>query len=296
MESPRIVAFAYSDVGHACLRLLLTRGVRVVAVFTHEDNPAETQWFPSVAELAAASGVPVHRPETISRAGHEALIRDALRPDVIFSFYYRKMLPVWLLESAPLGAFNLHGSYLPRYRGRAPVNWAVLRGETTAGATLHHMVKAPDAGDIVDQERVPIGPDDTAFEVMQRVRDAGVAVLDRQLEAILAGTAPRTPQDDAQATYFGGRGPEDGRIDWRHPARAIHNLVRAVTHPYPGAFSDELMPGERVFIWRTRIREDRQGDPGELLSREPLVVAAGDGSVEALEWTRESLPAGPLKR
>lgn len=289
MNACRIVVFAYSDVGHACLKLLTERGCDVVTVFTHQDNPRENQWFPSVARLAQEHSIPVEMPDKITRASHEQLLRDVLKPGLIFSFYYRNMLPTWALQLAPLGAFNLHGSYLPKYRGRAPVNWAVLHGEAETGATLHHMIKAPDAGDIVDQEKVAIGPDEPAIDVMRHVRDAGVAVLDRQLDHLLAGSAPRIPQDESQATYFGGRRPEDGRIDWRQPARAIHNLVRAVTHPYPGAFSDELEPGQRIFFWRTRVLEDRSGQPGEVLSVAPFIVATGDGAIEALEFTRESV-------
>lgn len=289
MTAPRIVVFAYSDVGHACLDLLIKRHCDVATVFTHQDNPRENQWFPSVARLAQEHSIPVEMPEKITRASHEQLLRDVLRPDLIFSFYYRNMLPVWALELAPLGAFNLHGSYLPKYRGRAPVNWAVLHGESKTGATLHHMVKAPDAGDIVDQEKVRIGPDDTASDVMRRVRDAGVAVLGRQLDKLLAGQAPRIAQDESQATYFGGRRPEDGRIDWTKPARTIHNLVRAVTHPYPGAFCDELKPGCRTFLWKTRVHDDANGQPGEILSRNPLIIAAGEGAIEAHETTQEPL-------
>ncbi|MEO0795450.1 MAG: formyltransferase [Verrucomicrobiota bacterium] len=283
MESPRVLVFGYSDVGHACLKVLLQQNCRVVGVFTHEDNPNENQWFPSVSKLAEEHHIPVFKPEKITRAEHETLIEEQLRPWVILSFYYRNMLPEWLLEKAALGAFNLHGSYLPKYRGRAPVNWAVLKGETQTGATLHHMVDAPDAGDIVDQEAVTIGPDEPAIDVMRRVRDAGVRVLERQVQALLAGTAPRIPQDESQATYFGGRRPEDGRIDWYQDARAVHNLVRAVTHPYPGAFCDQIFPGQRTFIWRTKVLDHLMGQPGEILSQRPLIVAAQSGAVEVLE-------------
>ncbi|GHB96169.1 formyltransferase [Cerasicoccus arenae] len=287
--SPRIVVFAYSDVGHACLKLLLKRGCQVVAVFTHLDNLNENQWFPSVAKLANEHGVSVYTPDKITRAEHEDLLRKTLRPDLFFSFYYRNMLPLWALELATLGAFNLHGSYLPYYRGRAPVNWAVLHGETSTGATLHHMVKAPDAGDIVDQEKVAIGPDEPAIDVMVRVREAGVIVLGRQLDALLAGRAPRIPQDEGLATYFGGRRPDDGRIDWAQPARAVHNLVRAVTHPYPGAFCDALFQGERTFIWQTRVRDELSGAPGEIISMEPLIVATDHGALEIIEHDRSPL-------
>ena len=236
--APRVVVFAYSEVGYRCLELLLARGVPVAAVFTHEDDPNEKQWFHSVAALAERSGAPVHKPASLKDPAVEALLLQEIRPDLVFSFYYRHMIPMRLLRPARLGAFNLHGSYLPKYRGRAPVNWAVLNGEDHTGATLHCMVGKADAGDIVDQERVEIGPRDTAAQVTERVVEAAVRVLGRQVENLLSGTAPRIVQDESMATCFGGRRPEDGRIDWAWPRQRIFNLVRAVTRPYPGAFAD----------------------------------------------------------
>jgi methionyl-tRNA formyltransferase len=172
---------------------------------------------------------------------------QALRPELIFSFYYRRMLPAEWLALARRGAFNEHGALMPKYRGRAPVNWAILKGERETGATLHEMVAKPDAGRIADQERVPIGEDETAVEVFRKVTAAAQTVLRRTLPALVAGTAVLKEQDLSRGSYFGGRKPEDGRIDWRKSAREIHNLVRAVAPPYPGAFTNELR------IHRTRM-------------------------------------------
>jgi methionyl-tRNA formyltransferase len=279
-----VVVFAYSELGCVCLELLLKRGVRVVGLFTHQDDPRETRWFRSVGELAAAYGVPVFIPTDLKSPACERLMLQELRPELVFSFYYRHMIPMRLLGAARLGAFNMHGSLLPKYRGKAPVNWAVLHGEDHTGATLHHMVQKPDAGDLVDQQRVPIGGRDTAAQVTERVIAAAREVLDRQLKNLLRGAAPRIPQDHAQATYFGGRTPEDGRIDWRQPARAIFNLVRAVTRPYPGAFAD-FADGRRLVVWWAEP-EARGGSPGEALSDAPLVIAAGKGSLRItdFEW------------
>ncbi len=283
-STPRIVVFAYSDVGHACLQCLIRNNAPVVGVFTHEDNPGETLWFPSVADLASRHGIPVFKPENLKGEDAFRLIRDTLNPSLILSFYYRQLIPTRILKLASLGAYNMHGSWLPYYRGKAPVNWAVLRGESFTGATLHVMVKEPDAGDIVDQEKVAIGPRETAAQVMEKVRDAAVTVLDRQLPPLLLGQAKRTPQDASQATYFGGRRPEDGRIDWSQPASQIFNLIRAVTRPYPGAFSDDLIPGQRCRIWWAEVvSTDHSGTPGTLLQRSPLTVACGDNT--ALEIT-----------
>jgi methionyl-tRNA formyltransferase len=280
-DRPAIVIFAYHNVGYACLDLLIRRKENIVGVFTHADDPKETIWFKSVAGLARQHGIPVHTPDSVNTPVWTAAIRE-LRPDIIFSFYYRNIIKEEILNFPRLGAFNMHGSLLPKYRGRVPINWAVLHGEKESGATLHHMVKRADAGDIVDQEAVPIGPDDTALDVFNKVTTAARNVLERQIDAIKTGAAPRIPQDESLATYFGGRKPEDGRIDWAQNAERICNLIRAVTHPYPGAFTE--FKGQRLFIWQAKPLGRGQGRPGEVLSIEPVRVAAGSGSLEITRY------------
>jgi methionyl-tRNA formyltransferase len=272
----RIAVFAYSDTGHACLRLLLDRGEDVVFVATHRDDPGETLWYPSVAALARE-----HRIEPVFAEGmHPDEMRarlEAAAPELLFSFYYRHVLPQELVAMPRLGSFNMHGSLLPRYRGRAPVNWAILRGETRTGATLHVMTSRPDSGAIVDQEAVPIGPDETALEVQKRVTAAAVAILARRLGDLKRGQVHPVPQDEAAATTFGRRRPEDGRIEWSRPSREIHDLVRAVTHPFPGAFTDLF--GARTYVWRTRLPGLGAHDnfPGQVRVEEGrLFVACGD--------------------
>ena len=276
---PGIVLFGYSDVGYECLDLLVGQGRDVRLVVTHEGSPSEAKWFRSVGERARAAGIETTTAEIKDDPAIEARIA-ALAPDLILSCYYRRMIPARILEHARLGAFTMHGSLLPKYRGRAPVNWAILHGETQVGATLHRMVKRADAGDIVDAEAVPVEPEETAFAAMGKVVGAARRILTRQIDALLAGTAPQTPQDEAQATYFGGRTPEDGRIDWTWPGARIVNLVRAVAAPFPGAFSDGA--GGRLFAWRAR-KAAGMGAPGTVLTASPLVVACGDGAVEILE-------------
>jgi methionyl-tRNA formyltransferase len=257
-DKPRVVVFGYSDVGHECLSLLLKRGVSVVAVYSHADAPGEKMWFPSVAKQARETKIPVHLDADLR--SEQALEEfAALKPDLLLSFYYRQLIPAPAFSRATLGAFNMHGSLLPKYRGRAPVNWAVALGEKETGATLHVMTALADAGDIVDQQSVPIGPDDTAAEVQTAVRDAAVLVLERQLDALLTGTAPRKPQDNAAATKFGRRHPEDGEIVWTRPAGDIHNLVRAVSHPYPGAYANVC--NSKLMIWRTKRVEGTPSAP-----------------------------------
>lgn len=244
------VVFGYHDVGARCLQVLLEHGVEVPLVVTHRDDPGERIWFASVAELAGRSGIDTIFPE--DPAEPTLLERlQRLQPDFLFSFYYRRMLPVSLLAIPARGAFNMHGSLLPKYRGRSPVNWAVLHGERKTGATLHEMVAKPDAGRIVDQESVAIGPDQSAAEVFGGVTAAAETVLRRALPKLIAGSAPLHAQDLSKGSYFGGRKPEDGRIDWRRGAAEIHNLVRAVAPPFPGAFTE--LEGARLFIHRTRL-------------------------------------------
>ncbi|HAT33071.1 MAG TPA: formyltransferase [Janthinobacterium sp.] len=242
------VVFAYHNVGVRCLKVLLAAGVDVKLVVTHEDNPAETIWFESVVALCREEGIACITPADAASAELQAQVA-ALRPDFLFSFYYRNMLPAPLLAVAP--AFNMHGSLLPQFRGRAPVNWAVLHGATETGATLHEMTVKPDAGAIVAQTAVPILPDDSAFEVFGKVTVAAEQTLWRALPALLDGTAGRLPNDLRQGGYFGGRKPEDGRIDWSLPAQQVYNLHRAVAPPYPGAFTE--INGVVYIIERARL-------------------------------------------
>lgn len=273
------LVFAYHDIGVRCLSVLLAQGVRVQAVVTHQDNPTERIWFASVSELARSQGIPVFVPENPNRAEFfSSLSRD--RPDFLFSFYYRHMLAHQWLTLPTYGAFNMHGSLLPKYRGRAPVNWAVIRGERETGATLHAMVEKPDAGNIMDQQAVPILPNDEAVEVFRKVTVAAELVLWRSLPALISGGLKGRAQELSEGSYFGGRRPDDGRIDWRAGAREIHNLVRGVAPPYPGAFTS--LDSSRVAVLRTRIDETltpRSAVPGLYVANGELRVDCADGKV-----------------
>jgi methionyl-tRNA formyltransferase len=266
----------------------------VPLVVTHRDNPNERIWFASVAELAASHGIAVITPDDPNTPDCAARIA-AVAPDFLFSFYYRLMLGPALLGTARRGAFNMHGSLLPKYRGRVPVNWAVLRGETETGATLHEMVAKPDAGRIVDQEAVPIAPDDQAADVFRKVTDAAATALRRCLPALLEGRAVLREQDLSQGGYFGGRKPADGRISWIRPAQEIHNLVRAVAPPYPGAYTE--LGGKPLFIHRTRLEAGGGmcgSAPGFYASRAGVDAVCADGRVLALlEMQYEDKPFTP---
>ncbi len=274
----KCVVLAYHNVGKAGIEALLANGFEISAVFTHKDNPNENIWFDSVAEFAGSRGIEVFAPEDINHPVWVERIR-AMKPDFIFSFYYRNMVGAEILSIPAKGALNLHGSLLPKYRGRVPINWAVINGEKESGATLHYMTVKPDAGDIVDQEKVTIEHDDTARTVFDKVVAAARTVLNRSLPLLAAGKAPRTAQDDSQATYFGGRKPADGEIDWKQDAESVRNLVRAVTKPYPGAFS--FLGDRKCFIWGAEVVETAHNAvPGTVLSASPLLIACGKNAIE----------------
>lgn len=293
LSTGRTVVFGYHTMGCLGLAALLRHGFDVAGVLTHRDNPHEEVWWPSLAETAAGRGIPVHTPED-PRDPEVARLVDALRPDFIFSFYYRHMIPSRVLALAPRGALNLHGSLLPRYRGRAPVNWVLVNGETETGVSLHHMVAKPDAGDLVDQERVAIAPEDTAYTLFRKLEPAAERLLDRALPQVLAGTTARMPLDLAAGSYFGGRTPADGRIDWSWPAERIHNLVRAVTHPYPGAFT-ELDDRQLLIWWALPLPLDHGALPGAVLAvdRDGVLVAAGAGAVRLITVQLQGEPELP---
>ena len=270
-----------------CLKVLLAGGVDVALVVTHEDSANENIWFESVIALCQAEGIPYVTPADAKAPALLEQVRAA-RPDLMFSFYYRNMLPASLLAVAP--AFNMHGSLLPQFRGRAPVNWAVLHGADRTGATLHEMTVKPDAGAIVAQTAVPILPDDTAFEVFGKVTVAAEQTLWGVLPALLAGTAPRRDNDLRQGGYFGGRKPADGRIDWRCDAQTVYNLHRAVAPPYPGAFTE--VGGVPLTLVRARLAPTNTRNtaqdlaPGLHVVDGAIVGVCGDGGMLAIASLR----------
>ncbi|MGH8423951.1 MAG: formyltransferase, partial [Pseudomonas fluorescens] len=275
--SVKAVVFAYHDIGCAGIETLLSSGFEIAAVFTHADDPKENAFYGSVAQLCARKGIPVHAPED---ANHPLWIEriSKLNPDYLFSFYYRHLLSEPLLATASKGAFNLHGSLLPRYRGRAPANWVLVNGETETGVTLHRMVKRADAGAILAQKTVAIERSDTALSLHGKLRVAATDLLRDTLPALLAGKVSETAQDESQATVFGRRTPADGKLVWQKPAEELFNLVRAVTQPYPGAFC--AVGEHKLIVWNAEVAKGNEGQaPGRVISVNPLRIACGEDSL-----------------
>ncbi len=281
------VVFAYHDVGVNCLKALLSAGVQVDLVVTHEDDPHENVWFGSVAKLCADQNIPCITPNANELVNLVPKLQ-ALAPDYIFSFYYRHMIPVKILACAKITALNMHGSLLPKYRGRAPVNWAILHGELETGATLHVMEIKPDAGDIVGQAAVSIGPDETATEVFGKVSGAAVTVIKQVLTELIQGRVPRTPNELQKGSYFGGRKPADGKIHWHQTAQQVHNLVRAVAPPYPGAFTDHQ--GITMMVARTSLKGpfptslNLEATGIQVVDNRVFGICGDHQVVEILEW------------
>ena len=275
----KAVVLAYQNIGCAGIQALIRNGFEISAVFTHKDDAKENIWFDSVAELASALNIPVFAPEDINHPLWTGKIKE-MNPDIIFSFYYRQMVRQPILELPPCGCFNLHGSLLPKYRGRAPINWVLINGEQETGVTLHYMTPRPDDGDIVAQKKVLIAPDDTAKSLNEKMTRAATEMLDEILPRLKTGQVPRRAQDHSQATYFGGRRPEDGEIIWSQAAREVRNLVRAVTRPYPGAFS--YAGSRKCFLWQVTeiVTSGDHAGPGTVVSTDPLVIACGSGAVQ----------------
>jgi len=281
------VVFAYHDVGVNCLKALVSAGIQIDLVITHADDPNENVWFGSVAKLCQENNISYITPSANELLDLISKIQ-ALAPDYIFSFYYRFMIPEQILACAKIAALNMHGSLLPKYRGRAPVNWAILHGETETGASLHIMEAKPDAGDIVGQAAVSIGPDETATDVFSKVSRAAVSVIESALPSLLRGIVPRKPNELQKGSYFGGRKPADGQIHWNQTAKQVHDLVRAVAPPYPGAFTDHN--GKTMIVACTTLKGPFPAnlDLGvcgiQVVDNRVFGICCDHQAVEILEW------------
>jgi methionyl-tRNA formyltransferase len=288
----KIIVMGYHNIGYACLEKLLEMNANVAAVVTHADNPLEKIWFHSVRDLAFENCIPVYQPRNVNDPRMVGAVRH-IAPDVIFSFYFRQIIGRELLCIPRVGAFNLHGSLLPRYRGRCPVNWALINGEKETGVTLHRMDIKPDRGAIVAQRAVKIDFTDTGRSLFDKMSKASAELIAEVIPLMQKGKFHETEQEHSKASYFGGRKPEDGLIDWAQGAVKIYNLVRAVTDPYPGAFT--FYRGRKLFIWWAEPDEQdapSRARPGQLLlpgGEKGLAVATGKGilTLKRVQWEGE---------
>ncbi len=280
-KDKKILFFGFSDVGYQCLKHLIDNEYNVVGVFTHDTDQHEAQWFKTPESIAKENFIPVFKPKTLKTEKWFRKV-EYMKPDLILSLYYRDFIPEEIFSRAKYGAYNMHGSYLPDYRGRAPLNWAIINGENYGGVSLHVLEKKFDTGAIVDQEKVNFSPDEYVGDIQPRITQAAVKVFTRSLESLLDGNPKTTPQDLSQGSYFGKRTPEDGRIDFRKTAREVFNLIRGVSKPFPGAFTD--IDGKKTIIWRAKIGEATNGESaGAVVEKSPLKIACYDKYIIAEE-------------
>jgi len=251
--SATAIVCAYSQVGREALAGLVDAGIRISALFTY-PHASEDAWFEPPARLAESLGIPVFlEPKFNEDQVYERI--KAAQPDFLFSFYFREMIQARFLEIPRLGAYNLHGSLLPAYRGRAPINWVLVKGETETGVTLHAMTPKPDDGDIVGQTAIPIAWDETALTLTRKAATAGRRLVTATVPRLVDGTAIRIPQKTlGPSTYFGGRKPEDGELCFDMTAREAFNLIRAVADPWPNAFL-KLSGGMAKVSWALPTEE-----------------------------------------
>ncbi|MCX7858226.1 MAG: formyltransferase [Deltaproteobacteria bacterium] len=270
----KAILFAYHEIGYVCMKELLDAGIEIPFLITHEDDRNENIWFRTPKELAEKYKIPHYTPASLKEEKWIHLVRKE-NPDYIFSFYYRFIIPKSYLEIPKIAPLNLHGSLLPKYRGRQPANWVLINGEKETGVTLHIMEEKPDTGPIVAQKVVPIEFEDDIFTLYKKLIDASRILIREVMPDIKKGKINARPQI-GPSSYFGGRKPEDGLILWENDAVSIYNLVRAVTHPYPGAFT--FFEGKKLYVWKAYPEEkEHLSKPGTIVNLEPLQVATGRG-------------------
>ena len=273
----RILFMGTPDFAVPSLEALVAAGHTVCGVFTQPDKPKNRGMKlqpPPVKVCAQAHGIPVHQPEKLRDGAALALIRE-LAPELIVVAAYGRILPDDILAAPEKGCINVHSSLLPRYRGAAPINWAILNGDRETGVTIMHMAHDLDAGDIILQRATPIGPDETAPELYARLAELGGGLLTEAVELLAAGTAPRAPQDHEKATLAPMLSRELSPMDFTRPAGQLHNQVRGL-QPWPAAVTE--LGGKRCKVFSTVVLEGRAGAaPGTVLAagKEGIDLACG---------------------
>ena len=276
----RVVFMGTPDIAATCLKKIIADDFDVVGVYTQPDRPkgrGMKMVFSPVKELAIANNIPVFQPENFREDCDVQTLRD-LKPDVCAVVAYGRILPQRVLDIAALGNVNIHASLLPQYRGSAPYQWAVLEGLTETGVTAQHMALKMDAGDIIDVAKTPIGENETAGELLERLAVLGADLLSRTLKKFENGRPEGTPQDESQVSFAPMLDKTMCPIDWNKTARQVHNQVRGL-HPWPVASME--LKGQKFKVHATAI-VDGKGEPGEILglTKTGLVIACGEGAVE----------------
>ena len=274
----RILFMGTPEFAVASLRRLVEDGHEICGVFTQPDKPknrGHKLTFSPVKEYALTQNLPVYQPLKMRDGEAEALVKQ-LAPELIVVAAYGKILPEEILNTPPYGSINVHSSLLPKYRGAAPINWAILEGEAETGVSIMYMAKELDAGDVILQKTTPIGEQEDAQALTARLAELGAQALSEAVEALRNGTASRTPQDASRQTYASMLSREMSPIDWNRTARQINCQVRGLI-PWPCATTE--LAGQRFKIYETALGRETAAAPGTVLSagKQGIEVACGDG-------------------
>ena len=283
----RVVFMGTPDIASTCLKKIIADGFEVVGVYTQPDRPkgrGMKMVMSPVKEVALANNLPVFQPENFRADEDVQALRD-LKPDVVAVVAYGRILPQRVLDIAPKGFINIHASVLPKYRGSAPYQWAVLDGEKETGVTAMYLIREMDAGDIIDVSKTPIGPDETAGELLDRLAVLGADLLSKTLSRIAQGEVEHTKQDESQVCYAPMLDKTMCPIDWNKTAQQVHDHVRGL-HPWPVATME--LKGQKFKVHATKIVEG-SGKPGEILglTKTGLKIACGEGAVEVISLQAE---------
>lgn len=283
----RILFMGTPDIAAESLAALIAAGHEIVGVFTRADKPVgrkQIMTAPPVKQLAQQHNIPVWQPATLRDGKAEPIFRE-LAPDLVVVVAYGRILPPELLHIAPLGCINLHVSLLPKYRGSAPIQWAVLNGDTETGVTIMQLDEGCDTGDILMVERVAIGPATTSGELFDQVSATGAKTLVTAIEKLAAGELTPQPQNDAEATQAPPLTKDMARFDFTQSAAHIHNWVRGM-NPWPAAFFE--LDGKKVKVLESRVAPNARSAPaGTVLALKPLTIACGEGALQLLTVTPE---------
>ena len=283
----RVVFMGTPDIAATCLKKIIEDGMDVVAVYTQPDRPkgrGMKMVFSAVKEVAISHNLPVFQPEHFREEETVEQLR-ALQPDVLAVVAYGRILPQRVLDIPKLGCINIHASLLPQYRGSAPYQWAVLDGLAETGVSAQYMAAKMDAGDVIGVAKTPIGENETAGQLLDRLAVLGADLLRDTLRQVENGTAVATKQDESAVTYAPMLDKSMCPIDFTKSARQIHNQVRGL-HPWPVATME--LKGQRFKVHETRVL-DRSGKPGEILelNKQGLVIACGEGAIEIRQLQAE---------
>ena len=283
----RVVFMGTPDIAATCLKKIIADGFDVVGVYTQPDRPkgrGMKMVMSPTKEVAIANNIPVFQPENFRADEDVQALRD-LNPDVVAVVAYGRILPQRVLDIAPRGFINIHASVLPKYRGSAPYQWAVLDGLEETGVTAMFLVREMDAGDIIDVSKTPIGPDETAGELLDRLAVLGADLLSKTLGRLAEGDVEHTAQDASQVSFAPMLDKNMCPIDWNKTAQQVHNHVRGL-HPWPVATTE--IQGKKFKVHATKIVEG-SGEPGRILglSKTGLKIACGEGAVEIISLQAE---------